>query len=260
MAVTLNETPSANRLHIGIFGKTKQRKIFIYQCVFRTESIYCSRCCGNYYGSCIQGYGNLPSRPCVLIDTAGFDDKGELGALRIEKTELAAQKTDLAIILFCEEEMSQELKWYRYFKEKNTPVVPVLNKTDLYTQEEKEKLAHLIQRNTKEEVCLISAKTGEGIRNLKELLARSIPEGYGNRMITGDLVDTGDLVLLVMPQDIQAPKGRLILPQVQTLRELLDKKCLVMSVTTDQYLLALENLAVPPKLIITDSQVFFLCI
>ena len=107
-------------------------------------------------------------------------------------------------------EHSQELKWYRYFKEKNTPVVPVLNKTDLYTQEEKEKLAHLIQRNTKDEVCLISAKTGEGIRNLKELLARSIPEGYGNRMITGDLVDTGDLVLLVMPKDIQAPKGRLI--------------------------------------------------
>ena len=80
-----------------------------------------------------------PLGPCVLIDTAGFDDKGELGALRIEKTELAAQKTDLAIILFCEEEMSQELKWYRYFKEKNTPVVPVLNKTDLYTQEEKRK-------------------------------------------------------------------------------------------------------------------------
>ena len=197
-----------------------------------------------------------PLGSCVLIDTAGFDDKGELGALRIEKTELAAQKTDLAIILFCEEEMSQELKWYRYFKEKNTPVIPVLSKTDLYTQEEKEKLAHLIQKNTKEEVCLISTETGEGIRNLKELLARSIPEGYGNRMITGDLVDTGDLVLLVMPQDIQAPKGRLILPQVQTLRELLDKKCLVMSVTTDQYLSALENLAVPPKLIITDSQVF----
>ena len=103
-------------------------------------------------------------------------------------------------------------------------MVPVLNKTDLYTQEEKEKLAHLIQRNTKEEVCLISAKTGEGIRNLKELLARSIPEGYGNRMITGDLVDTGDLVLLVMPQDIQAPKGRLILHRCKLLRELLDKK------------------------------------
>lgn len=256
MAVTLNETPSANRLHIGIFGKTNSGKSSFINAFSGQKVSIVADVEGTTTDPVYKAMEIYPLGPCVLIDTAGFDDKGELGALRIEKTELAAQKTDLAIILFCEEEMSQELKWYRYFKEKNTPVVPVLNKTDLYTQEEKEKLVHLIQRNTKEEVCLISAKTGEGIRNLKELLARSIPEGYGNRMITGDLVDTGDLVLLVMPQDIQAPKGRLILPQVQTLRELLDKKCLVMSVTTDQYLSALENLAVPPKLIITDSQVF----
>ena len=256
MAVTLNETPSANRLHIGIFGKTNSGKSSFINAFSGQKVSIVADVAGTTTDPVYKAMEIYPLGPCVLIDTAGFDDKGELGALRIEKTELAAQKTDLAIILFCEEEMSQELKWYRYFKEKNTPVVPVLNKTDLYTQEEKEKLAHLILRNTKEEVCLISAKTGEGIRNLKELLARSIPEGYGNRMITGDLVDTGDLVLLVMPQDIQAPKGRLILPQVQTLRELLDKICLVMSVTTDQYLSALENLAVPPKLIITDSQVF----
>lgn len=256
MAVTLNETPSANRLHIGIFGKTNSGKSSFINAFSGQKVSIVADVAGTATDPVYKAMEIYPLGPCVLIDTAGFDDKGELGALRIEKTELAAQKTDLAIIFFCEEEMSQELKWYRYFKEKNTPVVPVLNKTDLYTQEKKEKLAHLIQRNTKEEVCLISAKTGEGIRNLKELLARSIPEGYGNRMITGDLVDTGDLVLLVMPQDIQAPKGRLILPQVQTLRELLDKKCLVMSVTTDQYLSALENLAVPPKLIITDSQVF----
>ena len=256
MAVTLNETPSANRLHIGIFGKTNSGKSSFINAFSGQKVSIVADVAGTTTDPVYKAMEIYPLGPCVLIDTAGFDDKGELGALRIEKTELAAQKTDLAIILFCEEEMSQELKWYHYFKEKNTPVVPVLNKTDLDTQEEKEKLAHLIQRNTKEEVCLISAKTGEGIRNLKELLARSIPEGYGNRMITGDLVDTGDLVLLVMPQDIQAPKGRLILPQVQTLRELLDKKCLVMSVTTDQYLSALENFAVPPKLIITDSQVF----
>lgn len=256
MAVTLNETPSANRLHIGIFGKTNSGKSSFINAFSGQKVSIVADVAGTTTDPVYKAMEIYPLGPCVLIDTAGFDDKGELGALRIEKTELAAQKTDLAIILFCEEEMLQELKWYRYFKEKNTPVVPVLNKTDLYTQEEKEKLAHLIQRTTKEEVCLISAKTGEGIRNLKELLARSIPEGYGNRMITGDLVDTGDLVLLVMPQDIQAPKGRLILPQVQTLRELLDKKCLVMSVTTDQYLSAVENLAVPPKLIITDSQVF----
>lgn len=101
-----------------------------------------------------------------------------------------------------------------------------------------------------------SAKTGAGIDTVREELARLVPENYGDRLITGDLVTEEDFVLLVMPQDIQAPKGRLILPQVQTLRELLDKKCLVMSVTTDKLLPALAALKEPPKLIITDSQVF----
>lgn len=197
-----------------------------------------------------------PLGPCILIDTAGFDDEGELGALRIEKTSLAAQKTELAIILFCGDEMVQELKWYNYFKKRQTPVIPVLGKADLYTQEQKEYLIQMIQKNTGETVCPVSSETGEGIRKLKELLAEKIPEGYGNRMITGNLVSKDDLVLLVMPQDIQSPKGRLILPQVQTLRELLDKRCLIMSVTTDRYPAALQTLSRPPKLIITDSQVF----
>ena len=110
--------------------------------------------------------------------------------------------------------------------------------------------------NTGETVCPVSSETGEGIRKLKSFWTEKIPEGYGNRMITGNLVSKDDLVLLVMPQDIQAPKGRLILPQVQTLRELLDKRCLIMSVTTDRYPAALQTLSRPPKLIITDSQVF----
>ena len=117
-------------------------------------------------------------------------------------------------------------------------------------------LSSIFKKNTGETVCPVSSETGEGIRKLKELLAEKIPEGYGNRMITGNLVSKDDLVLLVMPQDIQAPKGRLILPQVQTLRELLDKRCLIMSVTTDRYPAALQTLSRPPKLIITDSQVF----
>ena len=104
----------------------------------------------------------------------------------------------------------------------------------------------MIQKNTGETFCPRSSETGEGIRKLTELLAENIPEGYGNRMITGNLVSKDDLVLLVMPQDIQAPKGRLILPQVQTLRELLDKRCLIMSVTTARYPAALQTLSRPP--------------
>lgn len=256
MAVTLNETPSGNRMHIGIFGKTNSGKSSFINAFSGQKVSIVADVAGTTTDPVYKAMEIYPLGPCILIDTAGFDDEGELGALRIEKTELAAQKTELAIILFCEEEMEQEMKWYRYFKERQTPVIPILSKTDLYTQEQRDHLIELIRKATGENVCPVSAATGEGIRELKELLARKLPEGYGNRMITGDLISADDLVMLVMPQDIQAPKGRLILPQVQTLRELLDKKCLVMSVTTDQYLAALKVLSKSPKMIITDSQVF----
>ncbi len=256
MAVTLNETPSANRLHIGIFGKTNSGKSSFINAFSGQKVSIVADIAGTTTDPVYKPMEIYPLGPCVLIDTAGFADEGELGALRMEKTRLAAQKTDAGIILFSGRDMKEELDWFRYFKEKNTPVSPVLSKADTYEQEEKSFLISQIKKETGVTPCCISSVTGEGIQEIKENLTRCIPEGYGNRMITGNLVSAGDLVLLVMPQDIQAPKGRLILPQVQTLRELLDKKCRVMSVTTDQFTGALEVLAAPPKLIITDSQVF----
>lgn len=256
MAVTLNETPSANRLHIGIFGKTNSGKSSFINTFSGQKVSIVADIAGTTTDPVYKPMEIYPLGPCVLIDTAGFADEGELGALRMEKTRLAAQKTDAGIILFSGRDMKEELDWFRYFKEKNTPVIPVLSKADTYEQEEKSFLISQIKKETGVTPCCISSVTGEGIQEIKENLTRCIPEGYGNRMITGNLVSAGDLVLLVMPQDIQAPKGRLILPQVQTLRELLDKKCRIMSVTTDQFTGALEVLATPPKLIITDSQVF----
>ena len=256
MAVTLNETPSANRLHIGIFGKTNSGKSSFINAFSGQKVSIVADIAGTTTDPVYKPMEIYPLGPCVLIDTAGFADEGELGALRMEKTRLAAQKTDAGIILFSGRDMKEELDWFRYFKEKNTPVIPVLSKAETYEQEEKSFLISQIKKETGVTPCCISSVTGEGIQEIKENLTRCIPEGYGNRMITGNLVSAGDLVLLVMPQDIQAPKGRLILPQVQTLRELLDKKCRVMSVTTDQFTGALEVLAAPPKLIITDSQVF----
>ena len=256
MAVTLNETPSANRLHIGIFGKTNSGKSSFINAFSGQKVSIVADIAGTTTDPVYKPMEIYPLGPCVLIDTAGFADEGELGALRMEKTRLAAQKTDAGIILFSGRDMKEELDWFRYFKEKNTPVIPVLSKADTYEQEEKSFLISQIKKETGVTPCCISSVTGEGIQEIKENLTRCIPEGYGNRMITGNLVSAGDLVLLVMPQDIHAPKGRLILPQVQTLRELLDKKCRVMSVTTDQFTGALEVLAAPPKLIITDSQVF----
>ena len=256
MAVTLNETPSANRLHIGIFGKTNSGKSSFINAFSGQKVSIVADIAGTTTDPVYKPMEIYPLGPCVLIDTAGFADEGALGALRMEKTRLAAQKTDAGIILFSGRDMKEELDWFRYFKEKNTPVIPVLSKADTYEQEEKSFLISQIKKETGVIPCCISSVTGEGIQEIKENLTRCIPEGYGNRMITGNLVSAGDLVLLVMPQDIQAPKGRLILPQVQTLRELLDKKCRIMSVTTDQFTGALEVLATPPKLIITDSQVF----
>lgn len=253
---TLQETPSASRLHIGVFGKTNSGKSAFVNAFCGQNVSIVADVKGTTTDPVYKAMEIHPLGPCVLIDTAGFDDEGMLGNLRMEKTELAAQKTDLALILFSSEEMEKELQWYRYFREKNTPVLLVISKMDQRDREESAALAEKIQKETGESICYVSAKTGEGIDQLKERLARKIPEGFGERTITGELAKAGDLVLLVMPQDIQAPKGRLILPQVQTLRELLDKKCRVMCTTTDQMVATLDTLKEAPKLIITDSQVF----
>lgn len=284
---TLNETPSSNRLHIGIFGKTNSGKSsFINAFTGQNVSIVAD-VAGTTTDPVYKPMEINPLGACVIIDTAGFDDETELGAAREEKTILAAEKTDIAIIVVAGNEtpktIETELKWDKYFKEKKTPVLYVVNKTDQYPEESR-LLADDIREATGNDVVLMSCaqilsrcevtkdkednenignKTkgaglsdNEQIKQIKAALTRMLPENYGADFITGDLVSDGDLVLLVMPQDIQAPKGRLILPQVQTLRELLDKKCLVMSVTTDKLTDVLTRLTEPPKLIITDSQVF----
>ena len=134
----------------------------------------------------------------------------------------------------------------------------MISKSDLTKEQggHTEKIKEYLEKHTKAAVHLISSVTKGGIKEVKELLARMMPENFGQEYITGNLVSEGDTVLLVMPQDIQAPKGRLILPQVQTIRELLDRKCLVFSVTTNKLPDMLKQLVQPPKLIITDSQVF----
>lgn len=254
MAMTLNETPSANRLHIGVFGRTNSGKSSFINAFTGQEVSIVADVAGTTTDPVYKPMEINPLGPCVIIDTAGFDDTTELGERRMEKTRLAAEKTELGIILFAGEEMEEELHWYRFLKERNVPVLLVVNKADIL--ENPGALVERIEKETGQKPLLLSAQTQEGMGQVKEALARLLPENYGNKLITGELVEDGDVVLLVMPQDIQAPKGRLILPQVQTLRELLDKKCLVMSVTTDKLTAALAALKEPPKLIITDSQVF----
>lgn len=274
MGTTLNDTPSANRLHIGVFGKTNSGKSTLINAFTGQEVSIASDIAGTTTDPVYKAMEIHPLGACTIIDTAGFDDASELGAKRVEKTKLAAEKTDVAVIVFAadgidkkeevgqlqetdsktmEKHFAQELKWYHFFKEKNTPVLLIINKADLG---DAKALQEFLVKETNEHPLVVSAAKNEGIDRIKEALARKVPENFGERLITGTLVGEEDLVMLVMPQDIQAPKGRLILPQVQTTRELLDKKCLIMSVTTDKFVAAVKQLVQPPKLIITDSQVF----
>lgn len=255
MAGTLNDTPGSNRLHIGVFGKINSGKSSFINAFTHQEVSIVADVAGTTTDPVYKPMEISPLGPCVIIDTAGFDDESELGERRVEKTKLAAEKADIAVIVVSgTPDLTEELKWYQLLKEKHTPVLFLVGKADI--DPHTDGLISYIKEKTGKQALTVSAKTGAGIEAVREELARLVPENYGERLITGDFVTEEDFVLLVMPQDIQAPKGRLILPQVQTLRELLDKKCLVMSVTTDKLLPALAALKQPPKLIITDSQVF----
>lgn len=249
-----NETPRSDRLHIGFYGKMNSGKSSLINAFAGQEISIVSDVAGTTTDLVMKSMEIPGLGACVLVDTAGFDDDGALGKKRVELTQKAAEKTDIAVILFQDREMSGELAWYREFQKRQTPVLFVVSKAD--SVEETELLQKLVSEKTGEEVLAVSAKTGMGLQKLREAIVRAIPEDYGAKSITGNLVEADDVVLLVMPQDIQAPKGRLILPQVQTIRDLLDKKCLVMSATADRMEQALAALGKPPKLIITDSQVF----
>ncbi len=251
---TLQATPSANRLHIGVFGKTNSGKSSLINALCNQEVSIVSEVAGTTTDPVYKAMELHPLGPCVFIDTAGFGDGSVLGDKRMEKTRLAAEKTDVALLFVSSSEVSEELSWYRLLKKQDVPVLFVLSKADICN--DAEEAARVIQAQTNQPLYAVSAKTGQGMDALKEAIVRAVPENFGERLILGDLVEPEDLVLLVMPQDIQAPKGRLILPQVQTLRELLDRHCLVMSVTTEQLVPALQTLTKPPKLIVTDSQVF----
>jgi hydrogenase maturation GTPase HydF len=250
----LNATPRSNRLHIGFYGKRNSGKSSLINAFVGHNVSIVSDVAGTTTDPVYKAMEIHDIGACVLIDTAGFDDIGELGNLRVKKTEQAAEKTDIAVLLFADTDIEQELSWFRYFKEKNTPIITVISKAD--TLKNLDEITALVAKETSTTPLIISTENAAGIRKFKETLIRSLPDDFEIQSITGSLLDEGDTVLLVMPQDIQAPKGRLILPQVQTLRELLDKKCLVMSATTDKLDEALAVMKIPPKLIITDSQVF----
>ncbi|MBT9900643.1 [FeFe] hydrogenase H-cluster maturation GTPase HydF [Bacteroides thetaiotaomicron] len=261
--MNLVHTPNANRLHIALFGKRNSGKSSLINALTGQDTALVSDTPGTTTDPVQKAMEIHGIGPCLFIDTPGFDDEGELGNRRIERTWKAVEKTDIALLLCAgggsaeetgEPDFTEELHWLEQLKAKNIPTILLINKADI--RKNTASLAIRIKETFGSQPIPVSAKEKTGVELIRQAILEKLPEDFNQQSITGSLVTEGDLVLLVMPQDIQAPKGRLILPQVQTIRELLDKKCLIMSCTTDKLRETLQALSRPPKLIITDSQVF----
>ena len=250
----MQDTPKGERLHIAIFGKRNAGKSSLINALTKQDVALVSDLPGTTTDPVYKAMEILPLGPVVLIDTAGLDDEGQLGLLRVEKSKAVLNKTDLAILVIDgqSELMEFDVKIFQEIKTKNIPIVVVVNKIDL----QKRIMPHSIVEQLGNDVVEVSTVTGAGIELLKGLLIKNTPEKWGEETLVGDIVKADDNVVLVVPIDSAAPKGRLILPQVQVLREILDNDANAIIAKENKLKEALANLKRPPSLVITDSQVF----
>lgn len=254
----MTNTPNANRLHIAILGRTNSGKSSLINAITGQDTSVVSDIKGTTTDVVYKAMEIPKVGATLLIDTPGFDDHTILGKKRIAQTIKAIEKTDIAILI-CgssseQSDLSAEEEWFAILKERKIPIILVINKTDI--QPPTAQLLARLQELFGQLPIEVSALQKSGIDAIHQAILEILPEDFGQQSITGDLVSKGDVVMLVMPQDAQAPKGRLILPQVQTTRELLDKGCVIISCTPDQMATSLTSLRSAPKLIITDSQAF----
>ena len=253
----MTKTPNSLRIHIGIFGKTNSGKSSLLNAMTNHEYAIVSSVAGTTADPVhktmeIAGIGAV-----LLTDTAGFCDETELGEKRLIKTFDSLNRTDIILALFSAEDDSDDFAWFEKLTPfKNQKLIPVITKIDAVSAEKATSLKCEVQNITGEMPVFVSAPQRSGIDVLFERIKALSGREKRNESLTGNLCAEGDLVLLVMPQDIQAPKGRLILPQVQVLRELLDKKCVVSCCEVNMLPKMLTELKRAPKLIITDSQAF----
>ena len=264
----LNSTPSANRVHIGFFGRRNAGKSSVVNAVTGQELAVVSDTKGTTTDPVYKSMELLPIGPVMIIDTPGFDDEGALGELRVRKTKQVLNKTDIAVLVVdategkkqCDEEL------IRIFKEKEIPYIIVNNKADLLSDEISEKVCQnnvSEQRKAEQNALLSSGQeqyvsdlTGAGIYELKECIGKLTPNEDMTLKIVGDLLHPGDFVVLVVPIDSAAPKGRLILPQQQTIRDVLEANAAAIVVKESELKQTLEQLGRSPAMVITDSQVF----
>lgn len=263
----MTQTPNSLRIQIGIFGRTNSGKSSLLNALTNQDFSIVSPEAGTTADPVKKAMELAGLGPVLFVDTAGFCDQTSLGEKRLEKTRDALARADLILAVFgadefqeksdfenCEKK-SEEDFFAKQILESEKKIIPVLTKIDLASKSQIEFAAKKIESLTKKIPVQVSSVSREGIENLFQRI-RDEAKTDDEKSLMGNLCAAGDLVLLVMPQDIQAPKGRLILPQVQVLRDLLDKKCIVASCTADMFEQTLRTLASPPKLIVIDSQVF----
>ncbi|MBQ7218955.1 MAG: [Ruminococcus sp.] len=246
--MSLNTTVSAERAHIAFFGRRNAGKSSVVNAVTNQKISVVSDTLGTTTDPVQKAMELLPLGPVVIIDTPGFDDEGALGELRVERTREVLRKTDIAVLVvdatlgLCDADQALIAE----FTVRRLPYLIAYNKADLLTE---------LPATREHEIC-VSALTGQGIEELKEKLSVIVKSEEREKHIVADLVNSGDTVILVIPIDESAPKGRIILPQQQTLRELLDFHCNVICCQPEELSAMIANLREKPALVITDSQAF----
>ena len=249
--MSLNCTPSGERIHIGIFGKRNAGKSSLINAITSQDLSIVSDQKGTTTDPVFKAMELLPLGPVMVIDTPGIDDEGELGNMRVQRAYQILNKTHLAILVVdgISGLSDEDEKLLAFIQEKNVPVIVAFNKSELLTDEERQ--------NIKVDVpyMLVSAATGENIYQFKTALAKLLPEDEPNVMLE-DLLQPNDVVVLVTPIDSSAPKRRLILPQQLVIRNIIDNKGIAIVVQPDELESALAKLNQKPRLVVTDSQVF----
>lgn len=244
----LQDVSSGERLHIGFFGMRNAGKSSLVNKVTGQQLAVVSDVKGTTTDPVKKAMELLPLGPVVIIDTPGLDDEGELGQLRIQKAKQILGQTDIAVLVVdaCKGSCKLDKELIRVFEERKTPYIVVYNKADLLTE----------RSARKDNELYVSAGTGEGVQELKEKLGSFASRMKNPKLLVADMIESGDLVVLVTPIDESAPKGRLILPQQLTIRDILDKHGIVVTCQDTELVQTLGNLAKQPKMVITDSQVF----
>lgn len=244
----MNQTPSSERVHIGFFGKRNAGKSSVLNAVTGQELAVVSEVLGTTTDPVSKAMELHPLGPVVMIDTPGIDDEGELGALRVRKSYQVLNKIDVAVLVVDAGKGmgAEDLELVKRFEAKHVPYLIIYNKADLLKS----------AGNREKEAMFVSALTREGISELKEALARLAAAEETEKRIVGDRLKKGDLVVLVVPIDKAAPKGRLILPQQQTIRDVLDAGAVSVVVRDEELEETYQKLAVKPAMVITDSQAF----